>query len=38
MARGQDAADCAITTTFGQSRLLKFEIITEELSRASVAA
>lgn len=38
MARGQDAADCAITTTFGQSRLLKFEIITEELRQASVAA
>ncbi len=30
MARGRDAADCAITTSFGTARLNKFRIITEE--------
>jgi transglutaminase-like putative cysteine protease len=38
MARGRDAADCAITTTFGQSKLVKFEIVTEEVKRVSNAA
>ena len=43
VARGRDAADCAITTTFGQSRLVQFNIITDEvssdeLSRVSRAA
>jgi transglutaminase-like putative cysteine protease len=43
VARGRDAADCAITTTFGQSRLVQFDIVTEEvtsdeLSRVSRAA
>lgn len=38
MARGRDAADCAITTTFGQSRLVRFDIVTDELKGASVAA
>jgi transglutaminase-like putative cysteine protease len=38
MARGRDAADCAITTTFGQSRLVSFEIVTEEVERVSLAA
>ena len=32
MARGRDAADCAITTTFGQSQLSQFKIVTEEVS------
>jgi transglutaminase-like putative cysteine protease len=36
MARGRDAADCVITTTFGQSRLV--QIVTEELRRVSNAA
>ena len=37
MARGRDAADCAITTTFGQSKLVEFKIITDEVRRASAA-
>jgi len=32
VARGRDAADCAITTTFGPSRLVQFDIITDEVS------
>jgi len=32
VARGRDAADCAITTTFGQSSLARFEIVTEEVN------
>ena len=31
VARGRDAADCAITTTFGQSKLVQFDIVTEEI-------
>jgi transglutaminase-like putative cysteine protease len=31
VARGRDAADCAITTTFGQSSLVQFDIVTEEV-------
>jgi len=38
VARGRDAADCAITTTFGQSRLVQFQIITEEVRQAASAA
>jgi transglutaminase-like putative cysteine protease len=38
MARGRDAADCAITTTFGQSQLVQFKIITDEVVGASMAA
>lgn len=38
MARGRDAADCAITTTFGESRLVSFEIVTEEVEQASSLA
>jgi len=38
VARGRDAADCAITTTFGQSKLVQFDIVTEEVSRSSAAA
>ena len=38
MARGRDAADCAITTTFGQSKLTGFKVITEEIRRVSSAA
>jgi transglutaminase-like putative cysteine protease len=38
VARGRDAADCAITTTFGQSKLVKFNILTEEVSPISHAA
>ncbi|HKO95052.1 MAG TPA: transglutaminase family protein [Polyangiaceae bacterium] len=36
VARGRDAADCAITTTFGTSRLLQFDIVTEEVSAAEL--
>jgi transglutaminase-like putative cysteine protease len=31
MARGRDAADCAITTTFGQSQLVQFKVVTDEI-------
>jgi transglutaminase-like putative cysteine protease len=32
VARGRDAADVAISTTFGSSYLAKFTVLTEELS------
>ena len=32
MARGRDAADVAITTTFGQSQLQLFKVGTDEVS------
>jgi transglutaminase-like putative cysteine protease len=38
VARGRDAADCAITTSFGQTKLVQFKIITEEVSRSTLAA
>jgi transglutaminase-like putative cysteine protease len=38
VARGRDAADCAITTTFGSSQLVQFHIITEETSDRARAA
>jgi transglutaminase-like putative cysteine protease len=38
MARGRDAADCAITTTFGESKLVNFKIVTEEVQAVSLAA
>jgi transglutaminase-like putative cysteine protease len=38
VARGRDAAECAITTSFGQSKLVQFKIITEEVSRSTLAA
>ena len=38
VARGRDAADCAITTTFGQSRLVQFDIVAEVAQDASYAA
>ena len=38
VARGRDAADCAITTSFGQTRLVQFDIVTEEVHRAESAA
>jgi transglutaminase-like putative cysteine protease len=38
MARGRDAADVAITTTFGPSRLVGFKVVTDEVSRVSTAA
>jgi transglutaminase-like putative cysteine protease len=38
MARGRDAADCAITTTFGGSKLVEFKIVTEEVPAISLAA
>jgi transglutaminase-like putative cysteine protease len=31
MARGRDAADVAITTTFGSSRLVTFQVVTDEV-------
>ena len=38
MARGRDAADCALTTTFGQSMLANFQVVTAEVRDVSVAA
>lgn len=38
MARGRDAADCAITTTFGQSALVGFKVVTDEVHGVSTAA
>jgi transglutaminase-like putative cysteine protease len=38
VARGRDAADCALTNTFGASRLVQFDIVTEEVSSVSCAA
>jgi transglutaminase-like putative cysteine protease len=38
MACGHDAADCAITTTFGQSRLVEFKVVTHEVQSVSSAA
>ena len=38
VARGRDAADCAITTSFGQTKLVQFKIITEEVKRVTLAA
>jgi transglutaminase-like putative cysteine protease len=35
MARGRDAADVALTTSFGPSRLVKFSVITEALAEES---
>ena len=33
MARGRDAVDVALTTTFGPHRLVSFKVITEEVTR-----
>lgn len=38
MARGRDAADCALTTTFGEAKLVGFKVITEEIRGVSSAA
>jgi hypothetical protein len=31
MATGRDATDCAITTSFGRARLIKFDVISDEV-------
>jgi transglutaminase-like putative cysteine protease len=33
IARGRDAADVALSTSFGPSQLAKFEVVTEEQPR-----
>jgi transglutaminase-like putative cysteine protease len=38
MARGRDAADVAIFTTFGPSRLTKFTVITEEVDARALTS
>jgi transglutaminase-like putative cysteine protease len=38
MARGRDAADVAISTTFGPAQLARFSVVTEELIEAVTAA
>jgi transglutaminase-like putative cysteine protease len=35
MARGRDAADVAISTSFGPARLARFDVVTEELHQRS---
>jgi transglutaminase-like putative cysteine protease len=35
IARGRDAADVAISATFGPTRLPRFEVITEEVTNSS---
>jgi len=37
MARGRDAADVAIVTTFGPCTLAGFKVITEELTSSAPA-
>jgi hypothetical protein len=37
MARGRDAADCALTTTFGPHVLRTFKVVTEEASAPDAA-
>jgi hypothetical protein len=34
MARGRDAADVAISTSFGAAQLVRFSVITEEVHAA----
>lgn len=38
MARGRDASDVPITMCFGQNKLTRFQIVTEEVSRAVQAS
>ncbi|HEV2365627.1 MAG TPA: transglutaminase family protein [Caulobacteraceae bacterium] len=38
MARGRDATDTAIATTFGPADLVRFEVVTDELSETSSGA
>jgi transglutaminase-like putative cysteine protease len=38
IGRGRDAADVAISTTFGQARLVRFSVHTEEVRRDALAA
>jgi transglutaminase-like putative cysteine protease len=35
MATGRDATDCAITTSFGQARLISFQVVSEEVPATS---
>jgi transglutaminase-like putative cysteine protease len=36
IARGRDAADVAISTSFGRSSLVRFRVVTEEISLANI--
>jgi len=38
MAHGRDAVDVAMTTSFGPSNLVKFEVVTDEVRATAVAA
>ena len=38
MARGRDATDVALVTTFGRHRLTKFTVVTDEITAAAAAA
>jgi len=35
MARGRDAADVAISTNFGAVQLVRFSVVTEQVSEAT---
>ncbi|PXW67146.1 transglutaminase-like putative cysteine protease [Methylobacterium sp. B4] len=37
MARGRDATDCAISTSFGAARLMRFEVHTDEVTETAPA-
>jgi transglutaminase-like putative cysteine protease len=38
MARGRDAADVAISTNFGAAQLVKFSVVTDEVTPAQMRA
>jgi transglutaminase-like putative cysteine protease len=38
MARGRDAADVAISTSFGAAQLASFAVITEEVNESALAS
>jgi hypothetical protein len=37
MATGRDATDVAITTSFGDARLVRFEVTSDEVTEAQTA-
>jgi len=38
MARGRDAADVAITTSFGSTNLVQFAVVTHEVDQGMILA
>ena len=37
MARGRDAADVALSTTFGTNTIKRFNVVTDEIAEAALA-